>query len=215
MRQAGPHKVAGYVASEAAMSGPLVPPGTYQVRLTVGEMTLTQTFEIVPDPRISASQHDLEAQYALAVQVRDALSQTNDAIRTIRSLRAQVEEWERRTKKQKDAEAIAEAGRALKEKLTALEEELIQTKAKSRQDTLNYPIKLNTKIAFLGFAVGSAEAAPTRQAQQLYEELAGKLAEYLKQLQALIETEVAAFNARVRELGVSAVLPPVITNGEE
>jgi phenylalanyl-tRNA synthetase alpha subunit len=170
---------------------------------------------IVADGGISASQHDLEAQYDLAIKVRDGLSATNDAIRTIRSLRGQVEEWERKTKKQKDAEAVSEAGKSLKEKLTALEEELIQTKAKSRQDTLNYPIKLNTRFAFLGFAVSGAEAAPTRQTQQLYDELAGRLAGYQKQLQELIETEVAAFNARVRELAVAAVLPPVLTNGEE
>ncbi|HEY7127048.1 MAG TPA: hypothetical protein VH540_24135 [Ktedonobacterales bacterium] len=215
MRVPGPHKVAGYVASEAALAGPTVPPGTYQVRLTVGDASQTETFEIVMDPRIEASQHDLEAQYDLAIKVRDSLSQTNDAIRTIRSLRGQVEEWERKTKKQKDAEAVTEAGKTLKEKLTALEEELIQTKAKSRQDTLNYPIKLNTRFAFLGYAVSSAEAAPTRQSQQLYEELAGKLAGYQKQLQELIETDVAAFNNRIRELAVVAVLPPAINNGEE
>ncbi|HEX6779981.1 MAG TPA: hypothetical protein VF099_17365, partial [Ktedonobacterales bacterium] len=145
---------------------------------------------------------------ALQVQIWERLSQTHDIIHTIRTLRRQVEEWERKTKGQEQAEAVKEAGTKLKEKLTALEEELIQTKAKTRQDTLNHPVKFNAHFAFLGFAVSSAEAAPTRQERELFAELVARLDRYQKQLQEIIDTDVAAFNTHLRDLQVPALVPP-------
>ena len=103
---------------------------------------------------------------------------------------------------------MKEEGERLKEHLTALEEELIQTKAKTRQDTLNHPVKFNAQLAFLGLVVSSADAAPTRQAHEAFRELAAQVDRYQKRLQELIETNVADFNAHVREWQVPALVPP-------
>ncbi|HLW00873.1 MAG TPA: hypothetical protein VKT82_19595 [Ktedonobacterales bacterium] len=208
MRYPDTRKVAGYVASEAALAGPVVPPGTYTVRLTIGDTSYTESFEIVPDPRLKTSQEDYQAQFELLLQIQARLSQTHAMIQSIRTLRKQIEEWERKVKGQETAPAILEESKRLKEKLTALEEELIQTKAKTRQDTLNHPVKFNAHLAFLGMAVSSAEAAPTRQSQELFAELAARVDAYQQQLQTLIDTDVAAFNARIRDLQVPALVPP-------
>jgi hypothetical protein len=208
MRYPDAREVSGYVASEAALAGPVVPPGAYQVRLTVGEATVEATFEITPDPRLTTSQTDYQEQFDLLLQIRDRLSQTHDLIHTIRTLRKQIEEWERKTKGQEQAEAVRQEGTQVKEKLAALEEELIQTKAKTRQDTLNHPVKFNAHLAFLGMAVSSADAAPTRQAREAFAELAARVEAYQKRLQEMIETNVAAYNARLRELQVPALVPP-------
>ena len=208
MRYPDARKVSGYVAAEAALAGPLVPPGAYAVRLTVGDATYTESFEIVPDPRLKTSQGDYQAQFELQFQIWERLSQTHDIIQSVRTLRKQVEEWERKSKGQDYAETVTEEGKRLKEKLTALEEELIQTKAKTRQDTLNRPVKFNAHLAFLGFVVSSADAAPTRQSQELFAELAARVDAYQQQLQAIIDTDVAAFNARIRDLQAPALVPP-------
>jgi photosystem II stability/assembly factor-like uncharacterized protein len=208
MRYPDTRKVAGYVASEAALAGPVVPPGTYAVRLTVGDASYTESFEIVPDPRLTATQEDYQAQFDLLLQIQVRLSQTHDIINALRTLRKQVEEWERKTRGQQEAEAVTEEGKRLKEKLAAFEEELIQTKAKTRQDTLNYPVKFNAHLAFLGLAVSSADAAPTRQEHELFAELAARVDEYQQRLQDLIDTDVTAFNARIRDLQVPALVPP-------
>ncbi len=208
MRYPDARKVSGYVAAEAALAGPVVPPGTYGVRLTVGDTTYTESFEIVPDPRLTTTREDYQAQFDLQVQIWERLSQTHDIIYTVRSLRRQVEEWERKTKGQEHAEAIAEEGKRLRDKLTVLEEELIQTKAKTRQDTLNNPVKFNAHLAFLGMVVSSAEAAPTRQSGEVFAELVARLEGYQRQLQNLIDTDVAAFNARIRDLETPALVPP-------
>lgn len=211
MRYPDPKKVEGYVASEGAMSGPMAAPGTYRARLTVGDKSLTVPFEIVKDPRIAASQADFDAQFALLLQVRDKLTETHEAINRLRALRTQVEEWERRTKGQKDEAAVAKAAAPLKEKLTAIEDELIQSKAKSRQDTLNFPVKLNADLAFLSAVVASADAAPTKQARELFADVSTRIDVQLARLNEVISTDIAAFNDLIRETGVPALVVPAPT----
>jgi photosystem II stability/assembly factor-like uncharacterized protein len=210
MRYPEATKVEGYVAGEGALAGPTVPPGTYQVRLTVGDQTYTQQFQIAKDPRLSATEEDLQAQFELRFKIWQKLSETHDAINMIRNIRRQVEDWKRRIQDQKDYEAIAKTGKTLKEKLSAIEEELTQVKAKTRQDTLNYPAKLNSKLAALAGVIGSAHAAPTKQEYELYDDLVSRIDIQLKHLQEVIDTEVAAFNTLVRETSVPAIVPNAI-----
>jgi len=207
MRYPDPKKVDGYVASEAVMAGPAAAPGTYYVQLTVGDQTYVEAFEIHKDPRVSASQEDLDAQFALLLKIRDKLSETHDAINTLRNIRQQVEDWERRTREREAHETVSKAARSLKEKLALIEDELIQSKAKTRQDTMNFPVKLNGKLAWLAGVVASAQAAPTRQEYELFEDLVRRIDTQLQGLQEIIDADVTAFNALMRESDMPAVIP--------
>jgi photosystem II stability/assembly factor-like uncharacterized protein len=210
MRYSDPKKVEGYVSSEGAMSGPLAAPGEYQVRLTVGDQSYTQRFRIIKDPRVPASDDDLRAQFEFLLRVRDKLNAVQDAINTLRNVRAQVDEWMRRTKEGEHHEAIESAGKALSEKLSAIEGELIQAKAKSRQDTLNYGVRLNARIAFLSAVASSADARPTRQTEELFGQLSQQADEVLGRLKQVLDTDVAAFNTLIRESSVPAIVPSAV-----
>ena len=109
MRYPDAHAVPGDVSTERSLAGPLALPGTYQVELSLGDQRLTTICEIRPDPRVSVGQADLEAQFALLVQIRDKLSETHDAINQMHNIRQQVEEWVQRTAAQPTAAAVAEA----------------------------------------------------------------------------------------------------------
>jgi len=207
MRYPEASKVDGYVAAESALVGPIAPPGTYQVRLTVGDQAYSEPFEIYKDPRVTATQADLEAQFALRLKIRDKLSETHDAINMLRNIRRQVESWEQLTEAREEHEAIVGAGKMLMEKLTAIEDELVQAKAKSRQDTLNFPAKLNAKLATLGAVIAGADAAPTRQAYELFDDLVVRIDVQLRRLQEIIDVDVAAFNSLMRESDVPALIP--------
>ncbi len=207
MRYPDPKKIDGYVSSEAVMSGPVAAPGTYEVQLTVGDQTWTEAFEIHKDPRVTATQEDLDAQFELHLRIRDKLSETHDAINTLRNIRLQLEDWERRTRERQDHEVIAKAARSLKEKLSPIENELTQSKAKTRQDTMNWPVKLNGKLAWLAAVVASAQAAPTRQEYELFEDLSQRIDVQLQRLREIIETDVAAFNELMSGSGVPAIIP--------
>ncbi|HEV2461079.1 MAG TPA: hypothetical protein VGS80_22230, partial [Ktedonobacterales bacterium] len=105
----------------------------------------------------------------------------------------------------------------LRDKLLAVAGELTQVKAKVRSDTMDHPIKLNAKVAALASVVASGEAAPTRQARQVFDDLSARVAAQLPRLREVIDTDVAAFNALIREAGVPAIVPtaPSVARAEE
>lgn len=211
MRYPAPTKVKeGFMGSEQGLVGPLAAPGTYQVRLISGEQSYTASFEIQKAPHVLATQEDLEAQFSLLIEIRDRISETHEAITAIRAIRQQVELWEERAQGQEAQDAVTTSAHALLEKLAAIEEELIQVKAKSRGDTLDHPAKLNAKLAALSGVVGSADAAPTRQAYELFQVLSDQLQSLLVRLQECIDADLAAFNTVIGEAGLSAVIPPVL-----
>ncbi len=187
------------------LNGPVILPGEYQVQLQVGEQTFTQPFRIFKDPRASSSDEDLATQFALLKQIHDKLDQTHAAINQIRALREQADAWRKWSKDTLVGERVAEAAKKLKEQLAAVEEELIQVKTKSGQDSLNYPTKLNAKLAFLGWLAGVSSAAPTAQERAVYEDLAARIDRQRERLAQIVETEVAAFNLLVKELELPAL----------
>jgi photosystem II stability/assembly factor-like uncharacterized protein len=207
MRYPDPRKVDGYVASEGAMSGPVIVPGTYQVALTVGENSLVESFEVLQDPRIPATQADLEARLALHLKLRDKLSETHDTINTLRNVRRQIDDWLKWTKEQPAHEPLERLGKSIKEQLQPIEDELIQSKAKTRQDTLNHPAKLNGKLAGLASVVGSAQAAPTKQSYELFDDLSQRIDAQAQRLREVLDGDVVAFNSLLHEHNVPAIIP--------
>jgi photosystem II stability/assembly factor-like uncharacterized protein len=190
--------------------GPKLAPGTYQVKLTVDGKAFTQNFEIKADPRLSAMPADYAKQAELGLKIRDKLSETNNAIIQIRDVRKQVEDLLKRVAGQPNFKVVNDAGTALNKNLTAIEETLYQTKNQSSQDPLNFPIRLNNKLAALGGVVGSAEAAPTAQSYAVYDEVVAQIDAQLQKLAQLMRTDVPAFNQLVRDQNIPAVVvkPP-------
>src|SRR5947209_1551447 len=158
-------KIPGNKFSELTSAGPEVPPGTYQARLQIGDETFTESFEVLKDPRVDVSQEDLKAQFELGMQIRDTLSRLNESVIELRDVREQLEGWETRLARRDNTEDARKTARELKERLTGIEEELMNTKATGRfmYPPPNVPTRLNHKLAFLAGALGSADAAPTRQ----------------------------------------------------
>ena len=208
MRYADAAKIATKGGDQPGRAGPFAAPGSYAVRLEVGGQTFTERFQVLKDPRLTVSQADLEAQFALRLQVRDKLSEVNEAINRIRGIREQSVAWTKRTSDAAPGETVATAAKDLTTKLDAVERELIQTEAKSEQDTLNFPVKLNSKLAGLGGAVESGDTAPTRQQRDLFADLAARIEVQLAALRQIEADAVAAFNALVRDAALPAISPP-------
>ena len=206
LRHEAATKVKGMILWSGGVQGPAVVPATYQVRLTAGGSTLTESFEVEADPRLAVSQADLEKQHALLIKIRNKVSAAHDGIRRLRAARDQIASVAERAKAGGENKAVAEAAEALKNKLTAIEEELYQTKSKSEQDPLNYPIRLNDKLGNLAGVVASADAAPTDQAYAVWEDLSAKVDVELVRLKDALSADLEAFNKVVRDQNVPAVL---------
>ena len=196
----------GLIMWAGNVTGPLAPPGRYQVRLTAGGRTQTQEFRLLPDPRLNVPPQDYAAQFALLIRIRDRLSDANNAVVRIRAIRSQLEQVTERLQGVSSAPAIRAAADSLRRRITAIEEAIYQTRNRSGQDPLNYPIRLNNRIAALSGVVASAEARPTDQAVEVFNELSGLLQAELDKLSAVVSTDLPAFNALVREANIPALV---------
>lgn len=189
-------------------SGPIVPPGSYQARLTLDEWSQTVDIQLVKDPRIDVRQADLVAQYELATEIWQTLSESHQALGKIRDMRSQVEVLTERLEKAGYGDGIAEISETIGEQLTTIEEKIYQTKNESSQDILNYPPRLDNKILDVMSGVQSADAAPTDGAIELYRDLRSELDGYLAELDGVVGEEIAELNRLVREKSAPAVLIP-------
>jgi photosystem II stability/assembly factor-like uncharacterized protein len=183
-----------------ALTGPRVPPGRYQVRLTVGSTTVTQAFEVAKDPRVAASDADLREQYQWAKKAHDMLTRVHDAVVRLRDVRAQADAWAGRT----DASAVKEAAKSLAAKLGAIEGELIQVRS---EDPRMFPAKLNTRLATMVPLIDYSDALPTASLREVTDNLVLRAEMELAKLDACLATDVAAFNAQCRDAGLAAVVP--------
>jgi photosystem II stability/assembly factor-like uncharacterized protein len=201
----------GMIFWAGGTQGPRAVPGTYQVRLTVGDWAATRPAPLLPDPRTSATQADFAAQFDLLIRIRDRVSAANDAVTRIRAVRRDVEGALQRLSAAGDAvakpaaDSVRALATAMTTELTAVEEAIYQTKNRSSQDPLNYPIRLNNKLAALAGVVGAGDARPTDQAQAVFVELSGALQVQLDRLDAVVRERIPAFNTAVGALELPAV----------
>ena len=195
----------GLIMWAGGTQGPRAAPGTYQIKLTVDGKTETQSFELKKDPRLETTQADFAKQFDLLIKTRDKLSEVHNTITQIRDIRRQVDEIVKRMGGDAAGKPIADAAKALNAKMTAVEEELYQTKNQSSQDPLNYPIKLNNRLAAISGVVASADAAPTDQSYAVYEEVVGLINAQLAKFEQIMRDDLPAFNKVVRDQSVPAV----------
>lgn len=255
LRHEGATAVPGAVGwPPAPSSGPQVAPGEYTVRLTVGGEVREASFEVLADPRSGASREDIEAQVALLLEVRDVLSDVQEGVNSLRSVRREIDSTVDRHRRSRgggegaaagaggaigvgengaashgenggggaggDGEGLAEIvveeegegdrlvseAKRIKGVLKEIEDVLIQSKSKSAQDPLNYPVMLNDKLGALMYS--ESAHAPTAATRAVFEKLRGIAEETLAELDRVMSEDVASFNELAMEEGVPAVVAP-------
>jgi hypothetical protein len=193
-------------AATGAGTGPLAAPGSYQVTITAGDESQTQAFTILKDPRVKASQDDLEAQFDLLIELRDKMSDTHDSVLKIRRVKGQVDQWVKRAEGSPAEEPVASAAKSLTEKLEGVENELVQTKYGGARDMLNLPPKLDHKLEELINFVANADFGPPAQAYDVFEDFAGRLQPLQDQLEEIMEKDVSEFENLLAELEIPTVV---------
>lgn len=192
----------GMILWGASTAGPRAVPGTYQVTMTVDGRTMRQPLTIVRHPlHKDVTQADLEAQFDLALRIRDKLSQANEAVLRIRDIKGQVND---RMGRSPDAR-LKSAGEGLSRQISAVEEEIYQVRNQSGQDPLNFPIKINNRIGTLNRSVNTGDGAPIGNAEPIFNDLAGELKVQTDALERILNTELPKLNAELRRLGLTEV----------
>ena len=207
MRYPDAKKVPNAVMWGGRHIGPKAVPGEYKVKMTIGGKSQTHTFNILKDPRVNTTQSDFQDQFDLLMDIRNRTTEINEKILTIRSIKDQIGTL---TSLMKESgfknDRVTKAGKELVKSLSTIEEELIQVKSESRQDPLNYPIKLDNKIAALVGVVSSVDARPTAQSYDVLEDLVSQAQVHYKKLNKVLTDDLYRFNNMVSEAAVPAVM---------
>jgi hypothetical protein len=211
----------GMILWAGGTAGPVAPPGTYAVRLTACPAggagaggaggaascaTGSQRLVVRKVPRSGATLADLREQFAFLLRIRDTVTAANDAVKAIRSVRAQVAARDSQLPAER-RQALAAAARPLLDTLARLEGEIYQVRNQSSQDPLNYPIKLNNKISALASVVASTEARPTKPSYAAYAELTAQLQAQLVAMRAALANGLPRVNALLAEARLAPIDP--------
>ena len=183
---------------------PAVPPGVYTVRLTAdGESHDTQV-EVERHPWITdVTEEDLVLQYEFGLRIREKVNEANMAVIMIRRVKVQLEE---RLAESDDA-ALAEAAERLVQSASEVEANIYQVRNRSNQDPLNFPIKVNNRLANLLSMSERGDGRPGNGMEDVFQIMVDRLKGYTDRLEEIWATDLQAVNAQLERLGLDALDP--------
>lgn len=197
-------KIEGMILWNGLPGGIVAPPGDYFYKLKAGSDSAEGTFTVKADPNYKITQAEYDEQFNFLTKAGDKFNAVQQAIKDIRALRTQMTDFTGR--QQKDSiKGIKAMVDSISKQLTAIEEKLYQTKAKSGQDVLNFPIRLNDKLSGLFDAANSGNMAPSKQAKEVFADLSAQCDEQLNKLKKIKEEDIVKLNQLIREKAVPVI----------
>ncbi len=204
MRYDSAEKVNGLILWHGTVPGPKAAPGDYFYKIRSGKDSVDGQFTIKANPVYKLSQQDYEDQFNFLLSVRDKFSEIQKAIGNITLLRKQVNDFVALQGKA-IPQPIKQLADSINKQMTKVEEALHQTKAKSSQDVLNFPIRLDDKISGLYDFASSGNAAPARQVKDAFAVLSAEADVQLNMLKRIMTTDVALLNQKIREQALPVI----------
>jgi len=196
----GAERLDGMILWWASTDAPKAVPGTYKVVLKVGEETLTQNFTILPDKNTETDIAGMQRQFDFITDINKTVDKAHKSIKKIRKINAQLEDFQKQYKDNDNVKDLVEKAKILSEDFSEIEKALYQTKNRSGQDPLNFPIKLTNKLAHLNSLVRMDDFPPTQQDILVKNELTDKINEELMHFEILVSSEIKAFNEQFNAL---------------
>ncbi len=193
----------GLIMWAASLRGPIASPGKYHVKLIVNDESEEQSFNILKDPRSNSTEGDLEEQFNFLLSIRDKVSDIHQTIIDIRLIRSQLNDL-----KSKISDKYPEVQSTINDiisRITLVEEKLYQTKNRSGQDPLNFPIRLNNKLAHLTSVASVGNFKPTDQMYNVRDELIGLIDVELKMWNNIKENDLVKLNSTILENNIQLI----------
>ena len=196
MRYPGYTAFEGMVFYSSPNVGPKAVPGNYKIKMTYNGKVSEQVFTIVKDPRLPNSDEDYKKQFDFLIKVRNQVSRANDAITDIRKVKNDLDYLTEKTKENNKIQILIKDFRT---NMDVIENNIHMTKNQSRQDPLNYGIRINNRLAFLMADSQRGDYPPTNQSMEFFSEITQKLNTEIDALNRLMEEYVTKINAQVSE----------------
>ena len=184
MRYPGFKSFEGMVLYSSPNVGPKATPGKYNIKMTYNDMVFQEEFEIVKDPRVKISQADYQDQLEFLIDVRDEVSKANQQIIDIRRIKNNMSFILDKTKENNE---LQEMINKYLDDISVVENNIHMTKNQSRQDPLNFGIRINNRIAFLLADSQRGDYPPTDQSKEFFSQVKEELDIEVTNLKALIE----------------------------
>ena len=202
MRYPGFTSFDGMVFYSSPNTGPKVTPGKYDVVLTYNNETIKREFEIVKDPRVKITQVDYEKQLGFLLRVRDEVSKANQIIIDIRKIKNDLDFL---LKKVKGKDQIIQLIIKYKKELEVIENNIHMTKNQSRQDPLNYGIRINNRIAFLLADSQRGDYPPTNQSLEFFESIKEELNIEISNFKKVLNTYTMQINNMIEDNAIKFI----------
>jgi photosystem II stability/assembly factor-like uncharacterized protein len=194
MRGKGAEKLEGMILWWGSTEAPQAVPGDYKVVLSVDDEVQSQSFQIVADPNAESDQAGMQRQFEYITDINNTVDKAHKSIKKIRAINAQLEAFQKQYKDNETVKELVEKAKKLSEDFSEIEKALYQTKNKSGQDPLNFPIRLTNKLAHLNSLVGMDDFPPTKQDIAVKNELTQSIVAELNKFNQLVSEEITAFN---------------------
>ena len=195
----GAEKLDGMILWWASLDGPKAIPGEYKISLKVNDELQSKTVTILPDPRAESSLADMEKQFSFISDINITMDQAHKSIKKMRNVKKQLSGFEAQYKGNEEVKELLDKSKKLREDLSEIEKALYQTKNKSNQDPLNFPIRLTNKLGHLNSLVRMGDFAPTDQDIAVKDELYQKIKVQLDAFNTIVDEEISAFNRAFNE----------------
>ena len=201
-RTDGAERLDGMILWWASLDGPKAVPGDYKVALTVNGATQTKNFKILPNPNAEATVADMQKQHDFISSVNTTIDRAHQSIKKIRKINNQLKAFTMQYKDDPRTKELREKAKTMQESFGQIEKELYQTKNRSGQDPLNFPIRLTNKLGHLNSLVGMGDFGPTDQDVAVKNELTAEINKQLTAFDAMLDAEVAQFNTAFNQLNL-------------
>ena len=202
----GAERVQGMILWWASLSGPMALPGNYTVELSKNDkVTLSEAFNILKAPNTEASLSEMKAQFDFINDINAKVTEIHKALKNVKKVRDQVNTLKKSISDKEKHKAIIDFADDLVKRMTVIEETLYQTKSKSNQDPLNFPIRLNNKLAHLNSLTRIGNFGPTQQAIDFKNEITKTIDIELKKLYSIFDNDVKELNQKVKESSIDFI----------
>jgi photosystem II stability/assembly factor-like uncharacterized protein len=197
-------RIEGMVLWNGVPGGIIAAPGQYYAKVKTGKDSVEVPFTILADPNYNISQADYEELFSFLSNTKEKFNEVQRAIKDIRTLRSQINDFTSRTGKDLPRE-VKQMADTINKQMTGIEEALYQTKAKSSQDVLNYPIRINDKLSGVFDAANSGTQAPSKQVRDVFNELSAQADAELAKLKKIKEVDIPQLNQLIREKSLPVI----------
>ncbi len=199
-RGEGAEKLEGMILWSANLDGAKAVPGSYKVYLNRNGASISETFTILPDPRAEASLADMQKQYDFITDINSTVDKAHKSIKKIRKITSRLNAFTEQYKGNSETKDLVEKAGEMKKGFEEIEKALYQTKNRSGQDPLNFPIRLTNKLAHLNRLVSMDDFPPTDQDIAVKKELTTKINAQLNTFDAMVAREIKEFNKAFNDL---------------